>query len=344
MRAPVPVWKKLLMSVLSVVFTLALVEGGARLWSFAQYGVRQVDGQPQGLYISAPGEAPRLRPGVHLKGLLYEVSVNSIGTRGPELLATKPPNGLRVWCIGGSTTFDIYAPDDAHTWPAVAQTHLQEAFPDKVVEVINAGVPGEILEGSANALHAHGRRLGIDVVVLYHGANDLRAISMQEQGPPPGGFGPPLLRSMELLSVWMQRRGIGVDAMPDRPTSQHHLRQLEQRLQRMEREVSGLGAVPIYATHAHRIADDATGAALNRQSGELGILLGMSPTSSRDWFAMYNGLVQRRAQQTRQPLADVRAAVGSDPALWGDATHFSAEGSAIAGKVVADAIIKKLRR
>jgi len=132
--------------------------------------------------------------------------------------------------------------------------------------------------------------------------------------------------------------------MPDRPTSQHHLRQLEQRLQRMEREVSGLGAVPIYATHAHRIADDATGAALNRQSGELGILLGMSPTSSRDWFAMYNGLVQRRAQQTRQPLADVRAAVGSDPALWGDATHFSAEGSAIAGKVVADAIIKKLRR
>jgi hypothetical protein len=166
------------LSALSVVLTLALIEGGARLWSFAQYGVRQIDGQPQGLYVSSPGEAPRLQPGIHLKGLLYELSINAMGTRGPELLPQKPSNGLRVWCVGGSTTFDIYAPDDAHTWPAIAQGHLQEAFPDKVVEVINAGVPGEILEGSAAALNRYGRRVGVDVVVLYHGANDLRAISM----------------------------------------------------------------------------------------------------------------------------------------------------------------------
>ena len=344
MRETVPLWKKLLLSALSIVLTVALVEGAAHLSLYAQYGVRKIDGQPEGLYISIPGKPPQLRPDVHLKGLLYEVNTNSIGTRGPELLAQKPANGLRVWCVGGSTTFDIYAPDDAHAWPAVVQQHLQEAFPDKVVEVVNGGVPGEILEGSADALDAHGRRLGIDLVVIYHGPNDLRAISMQETGPPPGGFGPPLLTSLEVLSQWMQRRGIGVESMPDRPATPDHLRQLENRLQRMERQVRGLGAIPVYVTHAIRIDADATGDTLKRQSGELGFLLSMSPASAREWFAMYNGLVRRRAQQTGSPLADVRAAVRPDSDLWGDSTHFSAEGSAIAGRVVADAIIERLKR
>ena len=47
---------------------------------------------------------------------------------------------LRVLLSGGSTTFDVLAPDDAATWPRLLETRLRAG--ESPVEVWNAGFPG----------------------------------------------------------------------------------------------------------------------------------------------------------------------------------------------------------
>ena len=49
----------------------------------------------------------------------------------------KPEGTYRVVCEGGSTTFDLLAPDDAATWPARLGAFLKPR-----ADVVNAGFPG----------------------------------------------------------------------------------------------------------------------------------------------------------------------------------------------------------
>ena len=337
-----PTWKKFALAASSLVLTVGLLELCAHGWDYAQYGTRRTDGQPVGLYIRDGSPEPRLKPGARLSGLRFQVSVNQHGLRGPERVVPKPADTVRVWCVGGSTTFDIFASDDAHTWPAVAERHLRDRVPGMTVEVLNGGVPGDILEGSSNKLHTLGRRLGVDYVLVYHGPNDLRAIA---GGHLAAGSGPPVpLRSLELLQTWAFGRGIGTGDLPARPPTRHEHQLMESRLQRLERTAQGLQATVLYATHAARMTPDATGAALRVQTGELAAQLQMSPASARDWYDTWNALMQSRATMTRTPLVDVRSAVGPDAHLWGDATHFSDAGSELAGQAVADALAPFLSR
>lgn len=342
MATRTPIWKKLLLSAVSLVGTVGLLELGAHAWDYAAYGTRRVDGQPQGLYVSDGSPYPQLQPGAQLSGLRYSVQVNSRGLRGPEVAQQKPRNGLRIWCVGGSTTFDIFASDNDHTWPAVTQRLLSEALPGQTVEVINGGIPGDILEGSARQLQARGRTLGIDYVVVYHGPNDMRAVSgghfvIAESTVIP-------LRILELLREAALGRGIGTGGLPDRAPTPQARQDLANRLRHLERQIHAMGARPIYASHALRIALDAAGTELRRQAGELPAQLQMSPASTRDWYDLWNTMMATRAGESRAPFIDVRAAVGSDSHLWGDATHFTDDGSALAGKAVADAIAAHLRR
>ena len=49
--------------------------------------------------------------------------------------------------VGGSTTFDVFAPSDSQAWPALLGRN-GDRRPDRVVEVINAGIPGEMIAGN----------------------------------------------------------------------------------------------------------------------------------------------------------------------------------------------------
>ena len=341
MSSKTPIWKKLLLSMVTLACTVGALELAAHAWDYAAYGTRQVDGRPQGLYVIDDGtDFPRLQPGASLSGLRYSVSINALGMRGPELKREKPRNGLRVWCVGGSTTFDIFASDNDHTWPAVAQAHLQTALPHRTIEFINGGVPGEILEGSAQLLNVHGRNLGIDFVVVYHGPNDMRAVSGGHLAAGRARAIP--LRSLELLRAAALDRGIGTGDFPDRPPTAQARQDLSNRLRTLERQIYAIGARPIYASHAYRIAPDSTGDDLQRQAGELPAQLQMSATSTREWYRLWNEMMQRRARENRGLYVNIRAAVGPDNRLWGDATHFSDDGSALAGKSVAEGILAQL--
>ena len=364
-------FRKAAMATAATLIALGLLNGLVFLGECVAYGTWWADGQPVGLYTSASGERPQLRPGARLRGLLYSISVNEMGFRGPELAEVKPDNGLRVWCVGGSTTFDIFAPDDAHTWPALLGVALQEALPDRAVEVINAGVPGEVLKGSALDVAAYAEAVQPDIVVVYHGPNDMRQVFAGPgsrpppaappagggevlagppggdevlAGPPDGGAGLGAMLNQDLAlfrvlgRVLQSGQYLQLD-LPDRRLHPGTMAPIKNEVEALLRQVTQAGAVPVMATHALRAAPDATGEVARRDVAETAVMLQMSPESAIRAFGYYNSMITEIARERGLALADVRSAVPADPEMWGDATHFRAPGSALAAAEIARAIL-----
>lgn len=92
--------------------------------------------------------------------------INSLGFRGEEFSAEKPEGTYRIFCLGGSTTFDGY--------PEYLRKHLEGDFADRglKLEVINAG---DICWTSMESLINFITRcvpLKPDAIVVYHAHND----------------------------------------------------------------------------------------------------------------------------------------------------------------------------
>jgi len=83
----------------------------------------------------------------------------------------RPPGGLRIVCLGSSTTWGVGIADPARDgYPAQLERRLAARTPQSV-EVINVGIPG----ASLDALHVLTRDLLLpmepDLVILYFGVN-----------------------------------------------------------------------------------------------------------------------------------------------------------------------------
>lgn len=95
---------------------------------------------------------------------------NSLGFRDQERIVPKPEGVFRILCLGGSTTQE--GDTNETTYPALLEAKLKAAFPDRVIEVVNAGIPG-----IATPLHllrlSDYLDLQPDLVVLYLGINDV---------------------------------------------------------------------------------------------------------------------------------------------------------------------------
>lgn len=131
-----------------------------RVWSAEMRHTMLADGARTGRYIhhAELGYLPRPDYDDH----------NSSGFRGEELEATKPPGRLRVVCLGGSTT---YGPSAQTAYPAILENLLRQRGVD--VEVVNAGVPGWTSRESRLNFERRIEPLDPDLVIVYHGRNDL---------------------------------------------------------------------------------------------------------------------------------------------------------------------------
>ncbi len=112
------------------------------------------------------------RPNATLEAAGKVVHFNARGQRATnvrDLAVPKPPGVARIVCEGGSTTFDLLAPDDASTWPARLGTLLAPR-----ADVANAGFPGWTSLESLVSLEIRDVDLAPDVVVVFAGVNDLQ--------------------------------------------------------------------------------------------------------------------------------------------------------------------------
>ena len=110
------------------------------------------------------------RPNATLSVPGHEVRLNSRGQRGPEPEMPKPRGRFRVVCEGGSTTFDLLAADNAHTWPQLLGADLAPRGAD----VVNAGFPGWTTVENLVSLELRDVDLSPDLVVVFAGVNDLQ--------------------------------------------------------------------------------------------------------------------------------------------------------------------------
>ena len=113
-------------------------------------------------------------------GSEFDVRINALGFRGPEIETPKAPGTLRIVCMGDSATFgfvqpDLPSQDDEHV-PIVSYVEelrlVLEREGRRNVEVVNAGVVGYSSSHGLRQLLLQVLDLDPDVVTFRFGVND----------------------------------------------------------------------------------------------------------------------------------------------------------------------------
>jgi lysophospholipase L1-like esterase len=122
-----------------------------------------------------------LRPGYEQFG--YK-QINSLGYRGHEFSYEKPRGTYRILCLGGSTTISFpYIKDPSRAWPALVEARLNELYPGRRFEVINAGLGyATSAEMLAGYMFRH-RYLQPDMVIIHEGGNDTDPLMYENYNP-----------------------------------------------------------------------------------------------------------------------------------------------------------------
>lgn len=121
------------------------------------------------------------RPGYEEFGF---TQINKLGYRGHEISLEKPAGTYRILCLGGSTTFSYpYIEDPSHTWPARLEALLNERYPGRHFEVVNAGIVyATSAEMLAGYMFRH-RYLHPDMVIIHEGGNDASPLMYENYNP-----------------------------------------------------------------------------------------------------------------------------------------------------------------
>lgn len=165
-------------SVGAMVFGLTLgfgaLEAGVRL--FADTGMQyELEMWKYALEAKRVSPVPEIGhehvPDVDTILMGVRVTTNDIGLRDEPVPMPKPDNTLRILMLGDSITFGWGVPQDQ-----TVTEHLQQAlaisYPDRSVEVINAGVGNYNAAMSVAWYLEHGRDLDADLVVFNYFIND----------------------------------------------------------------------------------------------------------------------------------------------------------------------------
>jgi lysophospholipase L1-like esterase len=104
---------------------------------------------------------------------VVEVRNNAFGFRSHELPAEKKPSDYFVVAFGESTTWGAIAQTNAQTWPELLEAKLQARYPDRNVRVFNFGTQNATAAYSLVTLSLIGVHIHPDLVIAYHGFNEI---------------------------------------------------------------------------------------------------------------------------------------------------------------------------
>jgi len=339
-RAP---WgKRVLALALSLVFVLLLAEGAMRVRNRLKYGVGDssvhvfTTHEESGLRIPTPGHTtPRL-------------TIDGHGFRNPELDDPKPGRRLRMAFLGASTTFCAEASSDEATWPHRVCEALRKAHPDVEFDYLNAAVAGYTVEASRKNLRHRVRAFEPDVIVVYHGTNDLSK-DTRELARARGLFDgkaedPSWLARNSQLWYWVEKNLEVQARMRAAESGENRLeydagelaRGFRERLAtllREAREAAPVVAVATFSTHVRREQDEKT--RLKACNTSLYYMPYMSLDGLLDGFDAYNAAIRGAAGDAGAILVAGEHAIPGDPAHFADSVHLTDAGcEAMARRVV----------
>jgi len=113
------------------------------------------------------------------------ISVDQHGflSNDPSYELKKSADEIRIATIGGSTTANINLYFEEN-WPGRLGMLMQQAYPQKKITILNAGVPGFNTAQSIGNLALRVMPFQPDIVIIYHAYNDLKAIRKDNKFSP----------------------------------------------------------------------------------------------------------------------------------------------------------------
>ncbi len=101
----------------------------------------------------------------------YTTPINSYGFRAEQITKQKSKGTYRIFVLGGSTVLGRNVSFDK-TAVGLLEKRLQKEYPDKKIEVINAGVDGYTTEHSLIEYLFKIKDFDPDMIIMWHGIND----------------------------------------------------------------------------------------------------------------------------------------------------------------------------
>ena len=292
-------------------------------------------------------------------------SLNSLGTRGPEVTPLPGPGVLRVVATGASETFG-QSEGPGREYPRQLEDSLKASLaggrsaPYRSVEVLNAAFFGMSLPTATQDVRLRVSRFGPAIVVLYPTSVQYLSDGVPKPDTLGAAAAPPLglasiLRPRTLTRLreelkrvaprawreWLWQAQLKRQLAGREPGWRYtdvpldRLRAYEADLRAFVGTVRSVGAEPVLSTHANRFvggsqADssllDAWQRFYPRPEGQ--VILAFDSAGAE--------VTKRVAGDSNVALADVRAALTNCPACFADYAHFTDEGAArVAGAIAA---------
>lgn len=331
---------------------VATLEAGARLDDWFAYGASPLGNyQFEGLFRQT-GRGLRGIPNARY----VRWQLNGTGIRGPEVRADA--GQVRILTYGASETFGIYE-QTGKEYPRALESDLNRRTSAGTFEVLNAGIPGMRVGSGIELLTDFGAQFRPAVVVIYPTPTHYIGVSRPYCGRPPrtptGGAGEFEWRITEKIKdrlkevlsedAWMYARKAAIawslrSSKPMAAVDASSLDAFEFDLHCALRTVHEIGATPVLATHANRFGDA-------RHPGDEAWLVGWRmqyPELLEDGFIdlenRANAVIRRVAAQEGVALADAATVLGGDTRYFADHAHFSDEGAARMGALLADVVLR----
>jgi lysophospholipase L1-like esterase len=344
--------KALFLAVLVMVATtcLALVaEGVVRARSYMRYGY----GSPRIESIYRIDPALGLR--VPIAGArMGSIQINSRSFRGDEIANPKPPGRIRLAFLGDSTTFCAEVSGNSVAWPHLVTQLLKDQFGQDRFDYINAAVPGYTLKASQARFAAEVVSLQPDIVVIYHGSNDLAknsALEAERQGirVDRGDAGLSFPASYSMLwylaeknwRIWRSQRHAFDPATKLHGSLMKLTEPFADDLHALMRKAKTVAATVVVVTFTTRMRPGQSDDELrNAAITSLYYMPYMTPAQLLSAFEAYNSVIRAVTETSGAFLIDDDATIPANEANFVDSIHFTDRGSRAMAKRVYNGLLK----
>jgi lysophospholipase L1-like esterase len=336
--------RKIGLSLLTLVTTLALVELAVRTRQYVKHGAFGamhvfVRDPKTGLDLPPPGR------------VTANFAINARGFRGPLVDSPKPAGRLRLAFLGASTTFCAEVSSEEKTWPALVAASAASERRSGTVDYVNAGVGGFQVEQIKINLEQRVAPLEPDVIFIYEATNDLTkdtrevAIAQKvytghsDEESWLSGYSLTwylfeknrLLRTREALAAQKQ----AIVQLDLHELSRGYRARLESLCDAAKAR-SKLVVMLTFSTQLRRDQDPKR--QIEACNTSFYYMPYMTPQLLLDGFDEYNRVIREVAAEKDALLLDVAFAVPGDKQHFNDSVHFKDEGCAVFAKAVTEGL------